>query len=241
MRAVILAGGRGRRLEPMTLTIPKVLAPVGEVPILEIVLQQLRAAGFTKVTLALGHLGELVAAYVTSHLRRLEGLEVTTVFEDEPAGTAGALDLVAGLDQTFLVMNGDILTNLDFEALLTDHRASGSLMTVACTPQRLRLESGVLSFDPDTGSLLRYEEKPEMTYTVSMGVYVYEPQVVRGMPRRRPLDQPKVVQQLLSLGERVNCFETQCAWYDIGTRGGYRRAQEHFAADPAAFLPSGQG
>jgi NDP-sugar pyrophosphorylase family protein len=241
MRAVILAGGRGRRLEPITLTIPKVLAPVGEVPILEIVLRQLQAAAFTEVTLALGHLGELVEAYVISHASRFEGLDVTTVFEDEPTGTAGALELVAGLDQTFLVLNGDILTNLDFGALVADHRASDSLMTVACTSQRLGLESGVLHFDAGTGALLRYEEKPEITFTVSMGVYVYEPQVLHRMPRRRPLDQPEVVQQLLSLGERVNCFETQCAWYDIGTGDGYRRAQDHFAADPEAFLPSGHG
>jgi len=238
MRVVILAGGRGRRLEPMTLIIPKVLAPIGDVPILEIVLHQLRCAGFTEATLALGHLGELVEAYVTIHARRFEGLRVTTVFEDEPTGTAGALDLVPGLDQTFLVMNGDILTNLDFRALVADHRGSGALLTVASTRQRLRLEAGVLHFDDRTGSLRRYEEKPEIAFTVSMGIYVYEPQVLRWLPAGRPVDQPEVVQRLLSSGERVNCYATDCWWYDIGTRDGYRRAREHFASEPGLFLPS---
>jgi NDP-sugar pyrophosphorylase family protein len=237
MRAVILAGGRGRRLEPITLTIPKVLAPVGEVPILEIVLRQLRNAGFTQATLALGHLGELVEAYVTSKSRRYEDLEVTTVFEDEPTGTAGALHLVPGLERTFLVMNGDVLTNLDFGALLADHRASSAAMTVACVRQSLRLESGVLHIDAQTGSLLRYEEKPELTFTVSMGVYIYEPQVLQWMPRDRAVDQPEMVERLLALGERVHCHEADCSWYDIGTGDGHRRAQEHFATDPGAFLP----
>lgn len=222
----------------MTLVIPKVLAPVGEVAILELVLRQLRGAGFTSVTLALGHLGELVEAYVTSHAHQFEDLEVTMVFEQEPMGTAGALHGVPGLDQTFLVMNGDILTSLDFRALVADHRSSGSLMTVACTRQRLRLESGVLHFDDETGSLLRYEEKPEIPFNVSMGVYVYEPGVLEALPRCRPIDQPEVVQRLLSLGERVNCYATDSSWYDIGTSEGYRRAQEHFAVDPGAFLPS---
>lgn len=238
MKAVVLAGGRGRRLEPVTLTIPKVLAPVGELPILEVVLRQLRAAGFTEATLALGHLGELVEAYVASHAHRFEGLELTTVFEDEPTGTAGALALVPGLDRTFLVMNGDILTDLDFRAVIDHHRASESLMTVACRRQTLRLESGVLHFDEETGALSRYEEKPEISFTVSMGVYVYEPEVLDRLPPGRPLDQPEVVEQLLAAGERVNCYETDCAWDDIGTVLGYRRAQERFAADRAAFLPA---
>jgi NDP-sugar pyrophosphorylase family protein len=225
----------------MTLTIPKVLAPVGEVPILEIVLRQLRNAGFIQVTLALGYLGELVEAYVTSRARRYEGLEVATVFEDEPTGTAGALHLVPGLDRTFLVMNGDVLTNLDFRALLADHRASSAAMTLACIRQRLRLESGVLHIDAETGSLLRYEEKPEMTFTVSMGVYVYEPQVLHWMPRGRAVDQPEMVERLLALGERVHCHQADCSWYDIGTGDGHRRAQEHFAADPGAFLPRDTG
>ena len=237
MRAVVLAGGRGRRLEPVTLTIPKVLAPVGELSILEIVLRQLRASGFTEATLALGHLGELVEASVASHAALLEGLEVTTVLEDAPTGTAGALALVPGLDRTFLVMNGDVLTDLDFHALVADHRASGALMTVACSRQTIQVESGVLHFDPETGALSRYEEKPEIAVTVSMGVYVYEPEVLDRLPRGRPVDQPEVVERLLAAGERVHCHRADCVWYDIGTVDGYRRAQERFAAERDRFLP----
>lgn len=241
MRAVILAGGRGRRLEPVTLTIPKVLAPVGERPILEVVLHQLMGAGFTAATLALGHLGELVETYLASHTGRFAGLDVTTVTEDEPTGTAGALALVPGLDRTFLVMNGDVLTDLDFAALVAAHRSSGALLTVACIRQALRLESGVLHFDAENGSLVRYEEKPEIGFTVSMGIYVYEPEALHQMPRGRPIDQPEMVQRLLAHGERVHCYRADCSWYDIGTGEGYRRALDHFSADPARFLPPAEG
>jgi len=239
VKAVVLAGGRGRRLEPVTLTIPKVLAPVGEVPILEIVLLRLRAAGFAEVTLALGHLGELVEAYVAAHAARFAGLEVTTVLEDAPTGTAGALALVPGLDRTFLVTNGDVLTDLDLRALIADHRASGALLTIACRRQTHRIESGVLHFDPATGALSRYEEKPELSFTVSMGVYVYEPEALERIPQGRPVDQPEVVERLLAAGERVHCHPSDGAWFDIGTADGHRRAQESFAADRDRFLPAG--
>lgn len=237
MRAVILAGGRGRRLEPMTLTIPKVLAPVGEVPILEIVLRQLEAAGCTEATLALGHLGELVESYLAGRPHRDGGMAVTTVREPEPAGTAGALALVPRLDRTFLVMNGDVLTDLDYADLVARHRASGARLTVACTRQVVRVESGVLEVDAATGSLLRYDEKPEIGVTVSMGIYVYEPEVLRRLPRGRAVDQPEVVQGLLAGGERVHGYAARCSWYDIGTSDGYQRAREHFRRDPGAFLP----
>ena len=238
MKAVILAGGLGRRLEPVTSTIPKVLAPLGETPILEIVLRRLRASGFTEAVLALGYLGELVEAFVTARRGRFAGLEIGMVHEEEPTGTAGALALVPALDETFLVMNGDVLTDLDLGELVASHRASGAPLTVACTRQTTRLEAGVLHFDRESGRLTRYEEKPEVTYTVSMGIYVYEPEVLRNLPRGRPVDQPEVVESLLSRGERVHCFEAESLWYDIGTRAGYREARERFAADPGRFLPS---
>jgi NDP-mannose synthase len=237
MKAVILAGGLGRRLEPVTLTIPKVLAPVGDTPILEIVLRQLRAAGFREVVLALGHLGELVEAFVTVHRKRFDGLEIRTVYEDAPTGTAGALALVPGLDQTFLAMNGDVLTTLDYRVLVAAHRRSGARLTVGSVRQSQQLESGVLHFEPESGRLVRFEEKPLIAYQVSMGVYVYEPSVLRELPRDRPVDLPEVVQRLLDRGEIVHCFENDSLWYDIGTRSGYRQARERFEAEPESFLP----
>lgn len=241
MKAVILAGGLGRRLEPVTLTIPKVLAPVGDTPILEIVLRQLRAAGFREVILALGHLGELVEAFVTGHRDRFAGLEIRTVYEDAPTGTAGALALVPGLDETFLAMNGDLLTTLDYQAMIAAHRESGAPLTVGCVRQSQKLESGVLHFEPESGRLVRFEEKPVISYRVSMGVYVYEPSVLRDLPRGRPVDLPEVVQALLDRGETVHTFESDGLWYDIGTRAGYRRARERFGAEPGRFLPAEPG
>lgn len=237
MNAVLLAGGRGRRLEPLTLTIPKVLAPVGDLPIVEIVLRQLKAKGFSRVTLTLGYLGELVRAFIESHPKRFSGLDIELVVEDEPSGTAGSLAHVDGIDSTFLVMNGDILTTLDYRRLIEHHRASGAKLTIACRWERLTVESGVLHFEQGSGRLSRFEEKPVLEFPVNMGVYVYEPDVLEHLPEQRPLDQPAVIEHLLSRGEIVSCYETDCLWFDIGTRAGSRLALEAFEADPAAFLP----
>jgi len=239
MNAVLLAGGRGRRLEPLTVTIPKVLAPVGDLPILEIVLRQLKASGFSRVTLTLGYLSELVKAFIDSRSARFSDLAIELVVEEEPSGTAGSLAFLDGIDATFLVMNGDILTTLDYRRLVEHHRASGAKLTIACRWERMAVESGVLHFEQGSGRLSRLEEKPVLELPINMGVYVYEPDVLDQLPEQRPLDQPAVIEHLLSRGELVSCYEADCLWFDIGTHAGSRLALEAFEADPDAFLPRG--
>lgn len=236
MRAVILAGGRGRRLQPFTSIIPKPLVPVGEHPILEIVLRQLVAAEFSRVTLTLGHLGELIQAFVAGRPALVEGIDIDYVTEPEPTGTAGSLALVPGLDDTFLVMNGDILTDLDYGALVRHHREQGNALTIAGCTKAVRLDLGVLALDGEM-RVIDYIEKPEFTRTVSMGVYVYEPEVLEHIPCGAYLDFPDLVLRLIEAERRVGCFQSEGIWLDIGTPEDHEHAQRLFDGHRERFLP----
>jgi NDP-mannose synthase len=225
MRAVILAGGRGTRLRPFTASFPKPLVPLGDRPVVELLIRNLVDAGISDITLTLGHLAELVQAYF-QHRRRLpDGLNLQYVVEDEPTGTAGSLSLVPGLDETFLVMNGDLLTDLDFNELVAFHRAQGAALTIATQRRHVKIDLGVLEFNAEA-ALTNYIEKPEHSYHVSMGVYVYEPEVLRYIKPGEYLDFPDLVLRLLGSGQRVSAYLTDCLWLDIGRPDDYARAQQ---------------
>lgn len=225
MKAVILAGGRGRRLAPYTTVFPKPLAPVGQMPILEVVIRQLIGAGVEQVTLTLGYLGELIRAFFIARPELGERVEIRYVQETEPTGTAGSLTLVPDLDDTFLVLNGDILTTLDYRALVEHHRASGAELTIAGHRKRVPIDLGVLELS-EGGRVTGYREKPELVYPVSMGVYVYEPSVLDLIPRGRYFDFPQLVLALIDAGRPVACHESDCLWLDIGRPDDFARAQE---------------
>ncbi len=131
LRAVILAGGKGVRLLPFTVNFPKPLVPLGDTPVLEVLINRLIRFGITDITLTLGHLAELVRAYLDHRRTLTNQITLRYVVEEEPTGTAGSLSLVSGLDDTFLVMNGDLLTNLDFNELIEFHRQQGAILTIA--------------------------------------------------------------------------------------------------------------
>jgi NDP-mannose synthase len=222
MRAVVLAGGFGMRLRPFTTILPKPLLPVGDRPILEIILRQLAAAGFRRVDLCVGHLGDLIRVYFTDGTILPEDLELAWHWEpDEPLGTAGALRVVPGLEDTFLTMNGDILTSLDYRALIAHHRASGAGLTIATQNKQVEIDLGVIELDGDRVS--GYREKPTLGYDVSMGIYVYEAHVLEHLPDG-PCQFPELVHRLLEAGERVCAFRSDAAWYDLGTIAEYERA-----------------
>jgi NDP-sugar pyrophosphorylase family protein len=222
MRAVILAGGLGTRLRPYTTVLPKPLLPLGDRPILEIILNQLWEAGFKRADLCVGHLGELIRVYFSEGTRLPDGFELDWHWEpDEPLGTAGALRVVPGLDGTFLAMNGDILTTLDYLALVEHHRASGAALTIAVQPKSVGIDLGVLEIDG--GRVTGYVEKPTLRYDVSMGIYVYEARALDYLPDG-PCQFPELVERLLEAGEHVAAFPSDAAWYDIGTTGEYERA-----------------
>jgi NDP-mannose synthase len=221
-KAVILAGGRGSRLAPYTTVMPKPLLPVGDRAILEIVLRQLKTAGIEDVVIAVGHLAHLVQAVLGDGSSY--GLRVKYHLEDEPLGTAGALARLEGLDDTFLMMNGDVLTDLDYRRLLTAHREAGNAMTIATHERDVAIDYGVLHTDTEDG-VVAYEEKPRLHYRVSMGVYALEPAAIAHVPDGRAFDVPDLVQALLTAGDPVGSLPHDGYWLDIGRHDDYERAQ----------------
>lgn len=236
MKAVILAGGRGRRLAPFTVAFPKPLVPVGDRAVLEILLGQLVRAGFLEITLSVDHLAELIMAYVQGHPRLRDLATWRFVRDEKPGGTAGPLARIPGLDQTFLVCNGDLLTGLDFADLVATHRARGAALTVAVHRKPVKLQLGVLDVD-DRQRVRRYTEKPVMHYDVSMGVYVYEPRCLAHIRPGEYLDFPDLVQRLLDAGEEVAAYPTDAYWLDIGNPDDYARAQEDAAEGRGPAAP----
>jgi NDP-sugar pyrophosphorylase family protein len=236
MRAVILAGGRGSRLAPFTSVIPKPLLPVGDTPILEVIIRQLAHAGFDHITLTLGYLSSYFHAFIAQHrsLRRLARIDF--VEEETPTGTAGSLASVPFLRGTFLVMNGDILTNLDYRALLAHHRAEKGLLTIGMHPKDVKIDLGVIHTD-DTGRVTGYIEKPTLSYGVSMGIYAYSEDVLAFIRPGEYLDFPSLVLRLLAAGKKVATYPSDACWLDLGRLDDLQRASEIFLQSRDDFLP----
>jgi NDP-sugar pyrophosphorylase family protein len=232
MLAVILAGGVGLRLRPYTMSIPKPLLPLGELPTLEIVLRQLAGQGFRRVVITLGHLPELVRATLGDGSRF--GLELDYEVEEEPLGTAGALRLVDELDDTFLVMNGDLLTTVDYAGVVEEQRRGAEAATVVLAKRQVHIDYGVVHVDPD-GCLERYEEKPVLDYFVSTGIYALDRSAVELLPVGH-CDMPDLMNALNASGRGVRCHVSDAYWQDIGRFDDYQRASADFVADPRRFL-----
>ena len=236
IRAVVLAGGRGTRLAPYTTVLPKPLMPVGDMPILEILIRQLRRAGIRRVTLAVGHLAALLEAYFGDGTRLDVSLDYS--YEDEPAGTAGPLALFDDLDTTFLVMNGDLLTTIDFEDLLRTHRERGAVATVGLFEKRVPIDLGIVDTDA-RGRVTNYTEKPTLTYEASVGIYAMEPSVLAHIERGKRLDLPDLVLRLIHAGADVQAYRFSGTWFDIGRPDDYAAASEHFEQRRGEFLSDG--
>jgi NDP-mannose synthase len=230
---VILAGGLGMRLRPYTTILPKPLVPVGDRPILEHILRRLHAAGVRKVDLCIGHLGELIQVYFSESEALPGDLELDWHREDEPLGTAGALRLVPDLTGSFLVMNGDVLTTLDYGNLLAFHESNGAALTVATQAKRVDIDLGVIEADGDR--IVGYREKPKLDYDVSMGIYVYDERALAHLPADGPCQFPELVQRLLEAGEEVASFRSDAEWFDIGTPAEHERAVEAYTRSPELF------
>jgi NDP-sugar pyrophosphorylase family protein len=224
-KAIILAGGKGSRLGPYTTVLPKPLLPVGDRAILDVVVHQLRSHGFTELTFAVGYLAHLIEAVFGDGSRY--GVSIDYQMEQKPLGTAGALGTVEGLEETFLVMNGDVLTALDYTQLLDVHREAGNILTIATHRRVVYTDYGVLHTNGaigKTNAVTGFEEKPEIPYTVSMGVYVAEPAVLDYVDAGKYLDVPDLVLRLLASDEQVGGFQYDGYWRDIGRHEDYERA-----------------
>lgn len=233
MRAVILAGGLGTRLRPYTTVIPKPLVPVGDRPVLEHIIRSLHAEGVNHVDLCIGPLGELIRVYL-DQLELAREVQFSFHREEEPLGTAGALANLPGLESPFIVMNGDILTNISFRSLVDFHLEREASLTIAMHRERVGINLGVIEAGGD-GLVTGYREKPTLHYDVSMGVYVYGETALRHLDGG-PCQLPDLVFRLINAGERVAAYRADYAyWYDIGTIAEYQRAAEEFERQPEKF------
>ena len=225
-QAVILAGGKGTRLRPFTSTLPKPLVPVGDYPIIEIVLRQLKHFGFTDVIISTGHLAELIEAYCGDGRRW--GVKIRYVREDKPLSTAGALKLIRGLQPRFLTINGDLLTTLDFGKLYDHHRAGGDDAVIAVCERLRTIDFGVIELD-DKDRLCAYTEKPTHRYLVSMGVNVFDRRVLRHIKPGEALGIPELISRIKAANGAVRGFRNKAHWLDIGRPEDYETAQGLFA------------
>jgi NDP-sugar pyrophosphorylase family protein len=240
MRAVILAGGLGTRLRPYTTIIPKPLVPIGDRPVLEHIIRSLIRCGVDRIDLCVSHLGQLICVYL-AHTDLPHHVHLAFHWESEPLGTAGALASVPDLDGTFIVMNGDVLTTLDYGTLVDYHLERDAALTIAMCAQRVNVDLGVI--DTQAGLVRGYTEKPTLRFQASMGVYVFDARALAWLPEG-PSDVPQLVVRLLEAGERVGAYENDADWYDIGTVGEYERAAadverfpEKYGLEPVALPP----
>jgi NDP-sugar pyrophosphorylase family protein len=218
MKAVILAGGKGTRLKPYTTVFPKPLMPLGDKPILEIIIRQLKSHGFDEVIITVGHLAELIMAFFNDGSKF--SVEIDYSREDKPLGTAGGLGLIKKeLNETFLMMNGDVLTTLDFSDLVNYHKRNGAIATIALKKRDVKIDFGVVELDVDN-NIVGYSEKPEIEYLVSMGVYAFEPIVLEYIKPNEYLDFPDLIKKLISNGETVKGYVYDGYWLDIGRPDG---------------------
>ena len=233
--AVILAGGKGTRLRPFTITLPKPLVPIGdESSVLEIVIRQLAHQGFGSATLAIGHFGELIEAYVGDGTQW--GMAIDYAREEEPLGTMGPVVQVAErLPEQFLVLNGDTLTEMNYARLLEVHAASGAPITVATARRETRIEFGVL--DVTDGRVTGFREKPAIPYTVAIGAYALSRAALLRYPAGEALGFDQLMRDLIDRGELPASFDFTGFWLDIGRPEDYDRANVEFEEIRARLLP----
>lgn len=237
MQAVLMVGGKGTRLRPFTHILPKPLVPVGESSILELVLRQLRFYGFEEAILSVGHKAELIMAVVGDGKRF--GLKISYHQETTPQGTIGALSAMKGLDENFLVMNGDICTNLDYSKLLKAHANSGAIATISTYRRLEKIELGVLHVAPDTDRIVGFAEKPVHDLLVSMGVNAFRRSICDFIPHDTYFGFDHLMAALLKARADVRSRLFEGTWHDIGRPDDYQRMLEDFEARPSHYLPDG--
>jgi NDP-mannose synthase len=224
MKVVILAGGKGTRLLPYTTVFPKPLMPIGDQPILELVIKQLKSYNLTDIILAVGHLKELVMAFFSDGTKL--GVRITYSVDDKPLGTAGPLGSLRNeLQDTFLVMNGDVLTTLNFNKIIESHRKSGAIATIALTKRKVKIDYGVPELDEER-NIIGFSEKPEISYFVSMGIYLFEPKILDYIADNQYIDFPDLLKKLIESNETVKGYVCDDYWLDIGRVEDYARAND---------------
>lgn len=232
-RAVILAGGKGTRLKPYTIVLPKPLVPVGEIPILEIVIRQLKKSGFNHITLAVNHMAELIMAYFGDGSKW--DIKVDYSIEDKPLSTMGPLKLIKDLPDNFLVMNGDVLTDLNYEQFYDNHVATNTIYTISSSVRTDKSEYGILDVNVNK-VLTAFREKPEYTFEVSMGVYMLNKRVLDYVPSDTFFGFDNLMYKLLDEKEQVLVKAHEGVWLDMGRPSDFQSAIDIFEENPDKFI-----
>ena len=222
IQGVIMAGGFGTRLRPLTIDLPKPMLPVGGRPLLELIVRHLAGTGIDKVHVSTFYKAEKIIEHFGQGERF--GVELTYLFEDQPLGTAGAVGLVPSSDDKLLVMNGDILTSVNVRSLLAYHRRHGAALTVGVRTHQYKIPYGVIN--NDGARVRRITEKPTMSYFVNAGIYLLEPVAREHIPEGRRFDMTDLMDSLLQADLTVACFPILEYWLDIGQHADYQQAQE---------------
>ncbi|MGO9173601.1 MAG: sugar phosphate nucleotidyltransferase [Rhodomicrobium sp.] len=229
-RAVILAGGKGTRLRPYTVVLPKPLMPIGEYPILEVIVRQLAISGFEHITMAVNHQAEIIKAFFGNGERW--NIRIDYSLEEQPLGTMGPLRLIPDLAEHTLVMNGDVLTDLNFSKFFDDHVAADAVFTISSIRRNQLIDFGVL--ETVDGRLSGFKEKPSIDYEVSMGVYMVSRRAISFIPRAGTYGFDKLMLDLLAAGTPARVARFDGYWLDIGRPDDYMRAIDEF--DSMKFL-----
>jgi len=228
MKAFILAGGKGSRLLPYTTNFPKPLMPIKDKPILEIVIDRLRKAGIKDIIFGTGHLAELLQAFFGDGEKL--GVKIRYSREDEPLGTAGPLNLVRDkFTDTFLVMNGDILTDIDFHELINYHKNEKSIATIALSKRTVDIDFGVVTLNNEN-QFSEWQEKPEIEYLVSTGIYIFEPEALHVLPSEGFFNLPDLIIKLAENNKKVTGYVHHGYWLDIGRASDYAKACEDYGS-----------
>jgi NDP-sugar pyrophosphorylase family protein len=232
-RAIILAGGKGTRLLPYTVVLPKPLMPIGEYPILEVIIRQLALQGFKHITLAVNHQAEIIKAFFQDGSKW--GVKIEYSLEDRPLSTMAPLRLINNLPENFLIMNGDILTDLSYSDIFEEHISRNNIFTIAAHKRKHQVNYGVLESD-SSNYLTGFQEKPSAQYLVSMGVYVANRRIMEFIPDGRSYGFDNLMLDMLAAGQKATVREFDGYWLDIGRPDDYIQAIEEFDQMKQRFL-----
>jgi NDP-sugar pyrophosphorylase family protein len=232
-RAIILCGGKGTRLKPYTIVLPKSLMPVGEYPIVEVVLRQLVRHGFKHITMAVNHQADLIMAFFGNGKKW--NVKIDYSIEDKPLNTMGPLKLIKDLPDTFLIMNGDVLTDLDYNKFFNYHIKNKNLFTISSFIREEKTEFGILEVKRNN-ILAGFKEKPIVQYEVSMGVYVASKKILDYIPADKPFGFDELMHKLVNLKQKVAVKRHYGFWLDIGRTDDYAQAINEFETKKSIFI-----